>query len=154
MAACKTLDEHAVRSRTEAVLMGGQGDSGFMLVREGEVVFKSPVLQHFFDCPLQFGACPDFSESTDSAEDAAVFELAVQPGDVLLAGSDGLWDNCYDHELLPLLPSGPEGVDQVITFILYQSRDPIYISGQACTRLYRGPLHVDLSQLFLQQIQV
>ncbi|BDA48584.1 Protein phosphatase PTC7 homolog [Coccomyxa sp. Obi] len=88
------------------------GDSGFMLVRDGEVVFKSPVLQHFFDCPLQFGACPDFSESTDSAEDAAVFELAVQPGDVLLAGSDGLWDNCYDHELLQLLPDSPEAVEQ------------------------------------------
>ena len=62
-----------------------------MLVRGGEVVFKSPVLQHFFDCPFQFGACPDYSESTDSAEDAAITELAVQPGDVLLAGSDGLW---------------------------------------------------------------
>ena len=30
-----------------------QGDSGFMLVRGGEIVFKSPVLQHFFDCPFQ-----------------------------------------------------------------------------------------------------
>ncbi|KAK9917857.1 hypothetical protein WJX75_008970 [Coccomyxa subellipsoidea] len=88
------------------------GDSGFMLVRDGEVVFKAPVLQHFFDCPLQFGACPDYSESTDTAEDAAVFELAVQPGDVLLAGSDGLWDNCYDSELLQLLPDRPEAVDQ------------------------------------------
>ena len=53
------------------------------------------------------------SEQTDSAEDAAVCELAVQPGDVILAGSDGLWDNCYDAELLPLLPEGPEGAQQV-----------------------------------------
>ena len=90
-----------------------QGDSGFMLVRGGEVVFRSPVLQHFFDCPFQFGACPDYSEQTDSAEDAAVCELAVQPGDVILAGSDGLWDNCYDEELLPLLPEAPDGAQQV-----------------------------------------
>ena len=89
-----------------------QGDSGFMLVRAGAVVFRSPVLQHFFDCPFQFGACPDYSEQTDSAEDAAVCELAVQPGDVILAGSDGLWDNCYDEELLPLLPGSPEGAQQ------------------------------------------
>ena len=61
---------------------------------------------------LQFGACPDYSESTDSAEDAAVCELAVQPGDVLLAGSDGLWDNCYDEELLRLLPASPEAAEQ------------------------------------------
>jgi protein phosphatase PTC7 len=90
-----------------------KGDSGFVLVRNGEVVFKSPVLQHFFDCPLQFGACPDYSESTDTAEDAAVFELPVQPGDILVAGSDGLWDNCYEHELLALLPDRPEAVEQV-----------------------------------------
>ena len=40
-------------------------------------------------------------------------ELAVQPGDVLLAGSDGLWDNCYDEELLRLLPASPEAAEQV-----------------------------------------
>ena len=33
-----------------------QGDSGFMLVRGGDIVFKSPVLQHFFDCPFQVRA--------------------------------------------------------------------------------------------------
>ena len=103
----------AGRHRLMEAVLRVQGDSGFMLVRDGEVVFKSPVLQHFFDCPLQFGACPDYSESTDTAEDAAVFELAVQPGDVLLAGSDGLWDNCYDSELMQLLPDRPEAVDQV-----------------------------------------
>ncbi len=85
-----------------------------MLVREGKIVYRSPVLQHFFDCPLQFGAVPDFSESTDNAEDAAVAELQVHPGDVLLAGSDGLWDNCYDPELLQLLPEQPEGAQQVL----------------------------------------
>ena len=60
------------------MLLALQGDSGFMLVREGKIVYRSPVLQHFFDCPLQFGAVPDFSESTDSAEDAAVAELQVE----------------------------------------------------------------------------
>ena len=51
-----------------------------MLVRDRSIVYRSPVLQHFFDCPLQFGAVPDYSESTDSAEDAAVAELQVQLG--------------------------------------------------------------------------
>ena len=77
-------------------------------------MYRSPILQHFFDCPLQFGAAPDFSESTDNAEDAAVAELQVQPGDVLLAGSDGLWDNCFDSEILQMLPSRAEGAEQVI----------------------------------------
>ena len=93
-----------------------QGDSGFMLVRSGRVVYRSPILQHFFDCPLQFGAAPDYSESTDTAEDAAVAELQVQPGDVLLAGSDGLWDNCFDSEILQMLPDRAEGAEQVIVW--------------------------------------
>lgn len=94
-----------------------QGDSGFMLVRSGRVVYRSPILQHFFDCPLQFGAAPDYSESTDTAEDAAVAELQVQPGDVLLAGSDGLWDNCFDSEILQMLPDRAEGAEQVIVWL-------------------------------------
>lgn len=39
--------------------------------------------------------------------------MQVQPGDVLLAGSDGLWDNCYESELLQLLPDQAEGAAQV-----------------------------------------
>jgi hypothetical protein len=127
-------------------VLHAQGDSGFMLVRDGEVVFKAPVLQHFFDCPLQFGACPDYSESTDTAEDAAVFELAVQPGDVLLAGSDGLWDNCYDSELLQLLPDRPEAVDQVcflLEFWVIRQRCLIALFGWPQIHLHfdAGPLH-------------
>ena len=29
------------------------GDSGFLLVRGGQLHFQSPAMQHFFDCPLQ-----------------------------------------------------------------------------------------------------
>lgn len=29
------------------------GDSGFLLVRQGALLFQSPAMQHFFDCPLQ-----------------------------------------------------------------------------------------------------
>ena len=39
--------------------------------------------------------------------------IQVQPGDVLLAGSDGLWDNCYESELLQLLPDRAESAAQV-----------------------------------------
>lgn len=29
------------------------GDSGFLIVRNGQLHFQSPAMQHFFDCPLQ-----------------------------------------------------------------------------------------------------
>lgn len=47
---------------------GVQGDSGFMLVRGGEVLMQSEPLQHFFDCPFQFGALPEHVSATDYAE--------------------------------------------------------------------------------------
>lgn len=65
------------------------------------------------DCPYQFGACPEFTGATDYAEDAASFELPVQPGDILVAGTDGLWDNVPEADVLPLLPDAEEGALQV-----------------------------------------
>ena len=67
---------------------------------------------HCQDCPYQFGACPEFTGASDYAEDAAAFELPVQPGDVIVAGTDGLWDNVPEDDLLPLLPEAEEGALQ------------------------------------------
>ena len=44
------------------------GDSGLLLLRGGAVVFRTPALQHFFDCPFQFAATPEHSEVTDTVE--------------------------------------------------------------------------------------
>ena len=49
--------------------------------------------------------------------DGAVFPVQLLPGDVLIMGSDGLWDNVDDNEILDLvltvrssamLPNGPK----------------------------------------------
>jgi hypothetical protein len=80
-----------------------QGDSGFVVLRAGQVVLHSEPLQHHFDCPLQFGH-PTFGTLTDWADNADVYSVEVQPGDVVVTGSDGLWDNCFTEELLQLLP--------------------------------------------------
>ncbi len=50
------------------------GDSGLVLIRNGEIIFQTPALQHFFDCPYQMGAYPEYTDVTDSAEDAQVFK--------------------------------------------------------------------------------
>jgi hypothetical protein len=56
------------------------------VLRGGKVVVRSSPLQHFFDCPLQFGAFPEHVEATDSADNAEIFNLPVQLGDVIIAG--------------------------------------------------------------------
>lgn len=71
------------------------GDSGFILVRHGSTIFKSPVQQHGFNFPYQL----EGSSAGDSPSLAQVFKVTVAPGDVLIAGTDGLFDNLYDADI-------------------------------------------------------
>lgn len=66
-----------------------QGDSGFIVIRGTKVVSKSKPLQHYFDCPLQFGAFPEFVEATDTADMADTYSIPLVPGDVIVAGALG-----------------------------------------------------------------
>lgn len=86
------------------------GDCGFLIIRNGDVVFKSPIQQHFFDCPYQFGSVPEFVEDSDTAEDADVFKLGVQEGDVVVLATDGLLDNVWPEDIAALAPKNGEGV--------------------------------------------
>ena len=90
-----------------------QGDSGFLIVRDGSIEFRSPPLQHFFDCPLQFAAYPDYTNATDSAEDAGLYQLPVQQGDLIVAGTDGLWDNVHQEEIVQILSSHQNDIQRV-----------------------------------------
>lgn len=109
--------------RNEGVLkVVNLGDSGFILVRNGTVVFKTRALEHFFDCPYQLGAFPDYTDATDTVDDAEVHDVPVQPGDVIVAGSDGLWDNCYEHEMMPLLPGSSAQVQEAAARIAAVAR--------------------------------
>ncbi len=56
------------------------------MVRGGKVVARSKPLQHYFDCPLQFGAFPEFVEATDTAAEADGYSIPLAPGDVIVAG--------------------------------------------------------------------
>ena len=91
-----------------------QGDSGFLLIRDNNVVFRSPALQHFFDCPLQFAAYPDYTNATDTSDDAGLYEIPIQLGDLIVAGTDGLWDNVPQEEIISELPTSPDLFPQVM----------------------------------------
>ena len=62
------------------------GDSGFLVIRKGKVLTKSRPLQHYFDCPLQFGAFPEYVEATDTADMADLYTVYLCPGDIIVAG--------------------------------------------------------------------
>lgn len=68
------------------------------------------------DGALQFAAFPDYTSATDTPEDAGMYELPLQPGDVIVAATDGLWDNVHQQEIVDLLPSHADRMPEVRPF--------------------------------------
>jgi len=106
------------------------GDSGFMVVREGRVVHRSTDQQHFFNCPYQLAIPPQESKSAavdDRAEDADTASYNLQIGDIILAATDGLFDNMSDKlivkELQKLEDENPESLKKMARSLAEQARD-------------------------------
>ncbi|KAK9113161.1 hypothetical protein Scep_020680 [Stephania cephalantha] len=78
------------------------GDSGFTVIRDGCTIFRSPVQQHAFNTPyqLQSGGTSDLPSS------GQVFTIPVEPGDVIVAATDGLFDNLYSNEITAVVVHG------------------------------------------------
>ncbi|XP_021888896.1 probable protein phosphatase 2C 80 isoform X1 [Carica papaya] len=71
------------------------GDSGFIVVRDGCTIFHSPVQQHGFNFTYQL----ESGNGGDLPSSGQVFTIPVAPGDVVVAGTDGLFDNLYNNEV-------------------------------------------------------
>ncbi|WOK91619.1 putative protein phosphatase 2C 55 [Canna indica] len=71
------------------------GDSGFIIVRDGSTIFRSPVQQHDFNFTYQL----ESGNGSDLPSSAQVFNVPVASGDVIVAGTDGLFDNLYNNEI-------------------------------------------------------
>uniref|UniRef100_A0A1J3HUA2 Protein phosphatase n=1 Tax=Noccaea caerulescens TaxID=107243 RepID=A0A1J3HUA2_NOCCA len=88
------------------------GDSGFMVVREGHTVFRSPVQQHDFNFTYQL----ECGSNGDLPSSGQVFTVAVAPGDVVIAGTDGLFDNLYNNEITAIVVHAVRGgIDPQVT---------------------------------------
>lgn len=72
------------------------GDCGTIIYRKADILYRTTVQQHYFNCPFQL---PDDSPSLDGM--SATLEL--QPGDVVFQASDGVWDNVPDDVILKAL---------------------------------------------------
>ncbi|KAK7386521.1 hypothetical protein VNO78_26804 [Psophocarpus tetragonolobus] len=71
------------------------GDSGFIVVRDGCTIFRSPVQQHDFNFTYQL----ESGNGGDLPSSGEVFTIPAAPGDVVIAGTDGLFDNLYNDEV-------------------------------------------------------
>ena len=106
------------------------GDSGFLLYRpEGKtLLYRTEDQLHGFNFPLQLG-----TGSSDLPEHSETMDCPVEPGDILLLATDGVFDNVFDEDLLRLIDlNGRMDVEKLaaaIAFTAYKhSLDPRYKS--------------------------
>lgn len=73
------------------------GDSGFVLLRRVNRKFKivsfSHQQQHEFNVPYQIGT------DGDNASEANSYEVKVREGDIVIMGTDGLFDNLFRKDI-------------------------------------------------------
>ncbi|KAE9598650.1 putative protein-serine/threonine phosphatase [Lupinus albus] len=72
------------------------GDCGLRAIRNGNVIFSTSPQEHYFDCPFQLSS----ERVGQTYLDAAVSSVELIEGDTIVVGSDGLFDNVFDHEIV------------------------------------------------------
>ncbi|WZN60632.1 protein phosphatase 2C-like protein [Chloropicon roscoffensis] len=74
------------------------GDSGVVILGSGGVKFKTPQQEHSFGYPFQVG----HQEHSDRPEDALQSVVALKAGDVVVVGTDGLFDNLSEEDAVQI----------------------------------------------------
>jgi len=111
----------AIDLQTGVLTTVSLGDTIFMVLREGRVWFRLPSLEIEFNCPLQVGHHP---QASNVSKDALTCELQLIPGDIVVAGTDGLWDN-LDAETLD------ECVETAAPYLWKEGCDGLLSEGQS-----------------------
>ncbi|TVU29095.1 hypothetical protein EJB05_20643, partial [Eragrostis curvula] len=99
------------------------GDSGFAVFRDGRLLRRSQAQQRYFNCPVQLKA----EGGSATAADAEVGEVAAKEGDVVVVGTDGLFDNVSDDEMERIVRMGaamgfsPRNMADVIAGFAYEA---------------------------------
>ncbi|KAJ4830791.1 hypothetical protein Tsubulata_016929 [Turnera subulata] len=115
------------------------GDSGFMVFRNKKLVYQSPTQQRRFNCPY----------TLRNGREALVFEgeFGVEPGDLVVLGTDGVFDNLYSSEIEEILqetegnPSPEEIASTIACTASLNSGDLNYKSPFECVAELEGVEH-------------
>lgn len=78
------------------------GDSGYLILRmnaarQYEMVFRSQEMQHGFNFPFQIGT------NGDDPRKGFPNKHDIHEGDIVIVGSDGLFDNVFDEQIISLI---------------------------------------------------
>lgn len=88
------------------------GDSGFLLLRRGQVIARSQKQTHTFNTPKQLAwTPPTINCIKDSPSDASKLTIPCIPGDIIITATDGLFDNISESMILKEISKLPETDD-------------------------------------------
>lgn len=87
----------------QTIYSANLGDSGFLVIRNGEIVHRSTEQQHYFNTPYQLAVAPPSRDGqwlSDSPEMAETSSFKVEDGDILMLATDGLFDNLSEDMIV------------------------------------------------------
>lgn len=85
------------QNKTKKMYTTNVGDSGYMIIRDGAVLYKSVEMQYIFNFPVQIGTNAEQIEYIDNKEHDLL------KGDILIFGTDGIWDNLFETEVVEMV---------------------------------------------------
>lgn len=128
------------------------GDSCFMLLRKRgksqkagwKIMYRSPPQCHTFSCPHQLTRKPlkgmqDYTAADVQWDADLIFtppRMQLKLGDLIIAGSDGLFDNLFDAEILSLAGSHgpmPSRSPEELANVLWAKAVEFGASKEKCT---------------------
>ncbi|KAF4356208.1 hypothetical protein G4B88_002820 [Cannabis sativa] len=126
------------------------GDSGFMVFRNNRCIYRSATQQKTFNTPYQLG------NTCDTPTVAVEVKVEVEVGDIIILGTDGVWDNIFVWEMEQVLKEKTKIMDlknlssYIASLALYNSFDkfrktPFSIASTEAGKPYRGGKFDDIT---------
>lgn len=110
------------------------GDCGLRIFRKGQIIFSTSPVEHYFDCPFQLS-----SEAVGQTYlDATVCSVQLRERDIIVMGSDGVFDNVFDSEIAAIVTKDSNVAKELAELAHNHSLDPNYDSPYSIEARSRG----------------
>lgn len=104
------------------------GDGSVLILRfvdeKPVILLKTNAQQHSFNTPFQICNSPPNSGHeyiSDSPNEGDSYEVSLTEGDIIVAGSDGLWDNLYLQDIIYIVQLHKADIHKLAKVLAYKA---------------------------------